>query len=239
MLFSVQLCGQLYQPQVLNDTVDSHKALMERAIIPFPFRNDTVDDFNNLLRERMPGAEHRFEAANYMAISQNATVAKPFAVEYLQSISLALLLASCLQLKIGEPIILLGNLGSCEGRCNGMRMRVLGIRRNSIEVAIMGKRFDGKVCLHPGIKLTTCEEELPFILQHTLFPICLCYAMTINKSQDPSLEHVGIYLYTLAFTHGQLYVVLSRVTSLNGLTLLPSEQTLTLTQIIVYLEVHL
>jgi len=103
----------------------------------------------------------------------------------------------------------------------------------------MGKRFDGKVCLLRRIKLTTSEEELPFILQHTQFPICLYYAMTVTKSQEHSLEHVGIYLCTLAFTHGQLYVALSRVTSLNGLTLLPSEQTLTLTQIIVYLEVHL
>ena len=168
-------------------------------------------------------------------------MAEPLAVEYLQtrSISLALLLASCLQLKIGKPIILLCNLGSCEGRCNGMRMRVLRIRHNCMEVAIMGKRFDGKVCLLLSIKLTTSAEELPFILQHTRFPICLCYAMTINKSQDQSLEHVGIYLYTLAFTHGQLYMALSTVTSLNGLTLLPSEQTLTLTQIIVYLEVYL
>jgi len=105
-------------------------------------------------------------------------------------------------------------------------------------VAIMGKRFDGKVCLLPRIKLTTSKEELLFILQHTLFLISLCYAITVNKSQDQSLEHIGIYLYTLAFTHGQFYVALSRVTSLNGLTLLPSEQTLTLTQIIVYLEVH-
>jgi len=89
------------------------------------FRNDTVDDFNNLLVEQMPGAEHSFDVANYMDIGANAAVAEPFAVEYLQSISLALLLASCLQLKIGEPIIPLHNVGSCEGRCNGMRMRVL------------------------------------------------------------------------------------------------------------------
>jgi len=165
------------------------------------FHNDTVDDFNNLWVERMPGAEHSFEAANYMDIGENAAVAEPFAVEYLQSISLALPLASCLQLKIGEPIILLRNLGSCEGGSNCMRMRVLAIRRNCMEVAIMGKRFDGKVCLLPRIKITTSEEELPFILQHTQFLICLCYAMTVNKSQDQSLAHVSIYLYTLAFTY--------------------------------------
>jgi len=195
-------------------------------------RNDTVDHFNNHLVERMPGAEHSFEATNYMAIGENAALTEPFAVDYLQSISLALLLSSCLQLTIGELIILLHNLGSCEGRCNGMRMRVLGIRGNCMEVAITDKRFDGKVCLLPRIKLTTSEEELPFILQHTQFPICLCSAMTGNKSQDQSLEHVGIYLYTLACTHGQLYVVLARVTSLNRRTLLPFEQTLTLLRLL-------
>ena len=237
MLFSVQFCGQLYQPQLLNDTVDSHKARVERAIMAF--HKNTVDDFNNLLVQWMPEAEHSFEVVNYMDIGENAALAEPCAVEYLQSISLTLLLASCLQLTIGEPIILVRNLGSCEGRCNSMRMRVLGIRRNCMEVAIMGKRFDGKVCLLPRIKLTTSEEELPFILQHTKFPICLCYLMTVNKSQAQSLEHVGIYLSILAFTHGQLYVALSRVTSLNRVTLLTSEQSLTLTQIIVYLEVYL
>jgi len=94
------------------------------------FRNDTVDDLKNLSVERMLGAEHSLGAANYMDIGENAAVAEPFAVEYLQSISLALLLAFCLQLKIGEPIILLRNLGFSEGCCNGMRMRVLGIRRS-------------------------------------------------------------------------------------------------------------
>jgi len=55
VLFSVQLCGQLYQP---HDTVDSYQALIERAIMAFC--NDIVDDFNNLLVERMPGAEPAF-----------------------------------------------------------------------------------------------------------------------------------------------------------------------------------
>jgi len=96
----------------------------------------------------------------------------------------------------------------------------------------MGKRFDGKVCLLPRIKLTTSEQELPFILQQTQFPICLCYAMTVNKSQDQSLEHVGIHLYTLAFTHGQHYVVLSRVTSLNGRTLSPLSKLLLLLRLL-------
>jgi hypothetical protein len=39
----------------------------------------------------------------------------------------------------------------------------------------------------------------------------LAFAMTINKAQGQTLKHVGLCLTEPIFTHGQLYVAVSRV----------------------------
>ncbi|KAM3360261.1 hypothetical protein P3S68_019973 [Capsicum galapagoense] len=48
----------------------------------------------------------------------------------------------------------------------------------------------------------------------------MSFTITINKSQDQSLSHVGLYLKKPVFMHGQLYVAISRMTSRKGLKIL-------------------
>lgn len=62
----------------------------------------------------------------------------------------------------------------------------------------------------PRIDLTCKDSTLPFELQRRQFPIIPAYAVTINKSQGQTFEYVGINLQNPVFSHGQLYVSLSR-----------------------------
>ena len=51
----------------------------------------------------------------------------------------------------------------------------------------------------------------------------LAFAMTINKSQGQSFKHVGLDLSTEVFSHGQLYVGVSRVTDGRNVRLVVPE----------------
>jgi hypothetical protein len=65
----------------------------------------------------------------------------------------------------------------------------------------------------PRISLQPSEESLPISLIRRQFPVRLAFVMTINKSQGQSIIHVGIDVRTPVFSHGQLYVALSRCTA--------------------------
>ena len=91
----------------------------------------------------------------------------------------------------------------------------------------------GHIVLIPGIALTTIKDcHLPFTFTRRQFPIKSACAMTINKSQGQTLTKVGIYLPQSVFTHGQLYVAMSRFKNYYGLQFAlapPSENSLTIT----------
>ena len=60
------------------------------------------------------------------------------------------------------------------------------------------------------LTLIPSNNPYPFKFGRRQFPVRHAYVMTINKSQEQTLNRVGLYLPEPCFAHGQLYVALSR-----------------------------
>ena len=68
-------------------------------------------------------------------------------------------------------------------------------------------------------RITFESNKQGFTYYRRQFPVKAAFAMTINKSQGQTLDKVGGFLKSHVFTHGQLYVLVSRVGSSSGLKL--------------------
>jgi len=120
-----------------------------------------------------------------------------------------------LALKVGVPVMLLRNLDATSGLCNGTRLIISRLARRLIIAQIIGGAHVGNIVNIPRITTTTNHLKWPFTLQRRQFPLQLAFAMIINKAQGQTMKIVGIFLPEPVFTHGQLYVALSRATRVN------------------------
>jgi ATP-dependent exoDNAse (exonuclease V) alpha subunit len=61
--------------------------------------------------------------------------------------------------------------------------------------------------------------------------------MIINKSQGQTLNNIGVYLSSLVFYHGQLYVAISQVTSIANIKIFSGQGPNEYMQNVIYREV--
>lgn len=187
-------------------------------------RNNDVDDINDTVLDRMAGGILQFISADSIENEDNmqATRVNEIPIEYLRSLIAPGLPPGHLLMKPGCPLILLRNLAPGSGLCNGTRVVLLRATDRVLEVQVMGGQFDGEISFIPRITLTPSgkDAEFTFTLRRRQFPVRLAFAMTINKAQGQSVRFVGLDLRVPVFTHGQLYVGLSRATSRQRIKIL-------------------
>ena len=186
-------------------------------------KNDDVDDLNSDILARFPGEEKVLRSADSVVTNDGVPIDyQPYPVEYLNSLNASGLPLARLTLKPGCPLMVLRNLDPSNGICNGTRMVLLRIKSHVLECRILGG--DGKTVFIPRMSIQPSDGDLHIPLSRRQFPVRLAFAMTINKSQGQSVQNVGLDLRTSVFSHGQLYVALSRCTSASRIKVLFSEK---------------
>ncbi|KAL6550364.1 hypothetical protein OROMI_020852 [Orobanche minor] len=117
--------------------------------------------------------------------------------------------------------MLLRNINPSEGLCNGTRLICRHLDRNILGAEIVSGQHAGEFVFIPRIPLEPSDKQrCPIPLKRHQFPVRLCFAMTFNKSQGQTLDKVGLYLPQPVFSHGQLYVSLSRARHASDLRIL-------------------
>ncbi|XP_052622067.1 uncharacterized protein LOC128127551 [Lactuca sativa] len=206
---------------LILEKYSSTNYFQERAILA-P-KNEVVQEINDSLLKKFPRYEVEYLSSDSICESEfvhDQFDANLYSLDVLSGLKVSSLPNHKLVLKIGVPVMLLRNIDQKNGLCNDTRLQVISLGKRVIEARIITGTNIGNRTFIPRMSLTPSEKKISFKFTRRQFPLAVCFAMTINKSQGQSLSKVGLFLKDPVFSHGQLYVALSRVQNGEGLKLL-------------------
>lgn len=195
-----------------NDMSDKHYELLKGRIgadlgdsikpTKLYTHNVNVDDINNIELSQIQNEE----------VTSNMTFSGPDnLIDILKKSCIA---HECLKLKIGAEIMCIKNNFE-EGYVNGSRGKVIDFVKENGNPII--ELYNGKkITLKPEV--WAIEEDGKIKASVSQIPLRLAWAITIHKSQGMSLDNAQIDL-TRSFSYGMGYVALSRVRTLQGISL--------------------
>ncbi|XP_074271299.1 uncharacterized protein LOC141595232 [Silene latifolia] len=199
---------ELYHSGTFDSNIFTHRAILTPL-------NEDVDAINSVLIDKFPGEPVTYTSHDSM-LDDNCAV---YPAEFINKLNPGGMSPHELVLKINCPVILIRNLQPSFGLCNGTRLVYKHFLPNSIECVIMTGQHTGDHVFIPRIKLRPGPStNYPFQFQRNQFPLKLSFAMTVNKCQGQTLSQVAVYLPRPCFSHGQLYVALSRARKASQVT---------------------
>jgi len=178
------------------------------GVITLASRNDSVNRINQAQLQRLPG---RLQTAK-------AEISGDFGGRNYPA-------DEALELKVGAQVMFLRNDTQGQGEVrwvNGSIGTVTKITAN-VEVEIDGVRYEVEPATWERHKYSydpaTKKLEKEVVAEFSQFPLRLAWAVTIHKSQGKTYDQAIVDLGSRAFSPGQTYVALSRITALEGLYL--------------------
>ena len=176
-------------------------------------KNDTTEYINQYVMKLIPGVASTLLSVDAVGEEQAAM----YPAEFLNYNTPNGLPPHRLYRKVYASIISLRSLEPTQGICNGTRLTVKAFMNRIIHAKVARGTHKSKLVYIARIPMT--PSDFPFVLRRREFPIRPAFCITINKGQGQSLENVGIFLPSpnAIFSHGQLYVALSRVKNPAGL----------------------
>ncbi|CAN1167447.1 ATP-dependent DNA helicase PIF1 [Linum perenne] len=199
-----------------SDTGNSIEYIRTRAIVAPT--NEVVTNINDYVLTQLPGDGRVYLSSDTLTTSgpNQTRIEREYPTEFLNTLAFNGMPTHQLRLKPFASVMLLRNLNPSAGLCNGTRILLTHLGDHTLRGLIIGGSYEGTIAIIPCIVLDKTDPNWPFTLKRRQYPVRLCYAMTINKSQGQTLEHIGICLPKPVFSHGQLYVALSRAKSVEG-----------------------
>ena len=198
----------------------SRKALPTDGIVPTKLycTNKNVDEENDRKLALLPGKEVLFTATDDYKGNYNQSVRNTL------SQALDKKMPSEIRLKVGAQVILTRNMPE-RRLVNGSRGVVKGFcsesQKGDMSASQKNEKLFPVVVFSNGVKMMVSEESqfqggASGAMTRLQLPLKLAWSLTVHKSQGMTIERAELQLDD-AFDFGQVYVALSRITSLDGL----------------------
>lgn len=146
---------------------------------------ELVDMINDCMLELLDGEEKTYDSSDSVGVldmDSNFNGAL-YTTDFLNSIHIANIPHHSLKLKVGSPVMCMRNINQTLGLCIGTRLQIHRMGINIIEAKIISGGSVGTICAIPRMVFSASDNKVSFKFCRRQFPVALCFAMTINKTQ--------------------------------------------------------